>query len=259
MRFELLNLPLLLPGLLMVLFRILGLSISAPIFSSNAIPRPVKVMLAVVLSLMTYPLVSQTLPADLSMTQALAGVVSEMMIGLAIGFGLTTIFVTVEVGALMIAQQGGLALGQVFNPGLDASSTSLGQLMFFVMMGIFLAINGHVAFVRALLESFTFVPPTTFSVTPSVVDLMVGLLTSSFVVAIRLAGPALTALFLVTLAMGFISRTVPQLNILAVGFSIRSSTALFMTAASLTVAQDVLVDGIVDTMDTVEVLLKGLV
>jgi flagellar biosynthetic protein FliR len=180
-----------------------------------------------------------------------------MMIGLAIGFGLSMIFVATQLGSLMIAQQAGLALGQVMNPELNAQTTPLGQLMYLILTGLFLAMNGHVAIVRALLESFAFVPPLSFQVTPSIVELVVGLMTSAFVIAIRLAGPALTALFLVTLSMGFISRTVPQLNILAVGFSIRSTVALLMTAASLTVIQDLLVDGVVDTMDALQALLQG--
>jgi len=259
MPFELLELPLQLPGMALVLFRVMGLFLSAPIFSSTAIPRRAKVGLAFVVTLMTYPLVQPMLPSDLTMSQALVGVVSEMMLGLAIGFGLSMIFVATQVGALMIAQQGGLALGRVFNPALNTQTTPLGQLLFLVLTGIFLAMDGHVAVVRSLLESFSFVPPLAFRVTPSVVELITGMLTSSFVTAIRLAGPALTALFLVTLAMGFISRTVPQLNILAVGFSIRSTMALLMVAVSLTVAQDLLVDGVIETMDTVNAILRGLV
>ncbi len=257
MPFDLLKLPILLPGLLLVVFRVAGLSISAPIFSSTAISRRIKVGLAVVIALMTYPLAEPTLPTNLTVELVLVGVVGEIMIGVAMGFGLSAIFVSTQIGALMIAQQAGLALGRVFNPGLNAQTTPLGQLFFLVLTGLFLGMNGHVAVVRALLESFSFVPPLAFRVTPSVVELLVGLLTSSFVLAIRLAGPALTALFLVTLAMGFISRTVPQLNILAVGFSIRSTTALLMAAASMTVAQDLLVDGVIDTMQTVEALLQG--
>jgi len=259
MPFELLELPLMLPGMALVLFRVMGLFLSAPIFSSTAIPRRAKVGFAFVATLMTYPLVQPTLPSDLTMSQALVGVVSEMMIGLAIGFGLSLIFVATQLGALMIAQQGGLALGQIFNPALNSQTTPLGQLLFLVLTGIFLGMNGHVAVVRSLLESFSFVPPLAFRVTPSVVELITGMVTSSFVTAIRLAGPALTALFLVTLSMGFISRTVPQLNILAVGFSIRSTMALLMTAVSLTVMQDLLVDGVVETMDAVNAILRGVV
>ena len=258
MPFELLNLPLQLPALALVMFRVMGLFVSAPIFSSTSIPRRVKVLLALAMTMMTFPLVAQTLPADLTMPQVLAGVVGELMIGLAIGFGLTMIFVATQIGALMIAQQAGLALGRVFNPGLNAQTTPLGQLFYFITLGIFLAMQGHVALVRALLESFSFIPPLAFHVTPSVTELMIGMIASAFVLAIRLAGPSLTALFLVTLAMGFISRTVPQLNILAVGFSIRSTTALLMSAASLTVMQDLLVDGVIDTMETVRALLEGL-
>lgn len=257
MPFELLNLNLLLPGLMVVLFRIIGMSMAAPLFSSTTIPRRVKIAFALALSLMIYPAVQPTLPKDLTVAQALTGVVGELMVGLGIGFCLSLVFVATQVSGLMIAQQAGLALGRVFNPELNTSTTPIGQLFFLVLMGIFLGLNGHVAFVQAVLESFTFIPPLEFRVTSSTVELIIAMLTSAFVLAVRLAGPGLTALFLVTMAMGFISRTVPQLNILAVGFSIRSATALTMTAVTITVAQDVLVNGIVDFMEGVELFLRG--
>jgi flagellar biosynthesis protein FliR len=255
--FELLKLPLLLPGLLLVLFRVLGLMLSAPIFSSPTVPRRIKIGLGVAVAMMVYPLVQSTMPAELTLPQAVAGVIGEMMIGLAIGYGLSMVFTAAQLAGSMIDQQAGMALGQVLNPGFDSQSTVMGQLMFFLVMAIFLAMQGHVAIVRSLLESFGFIPPLAFQATPSITEMLVGLLTSSFVLAIRLAGPTLTALFLVTLAKGFISRTVPQLNILAVGFSITSIVGILITAVTLTAGQDVLVDEIVETMDTLQALLKG--
>ncbi|MBN1345952.1 MAG: flagellar biosynthetic protein FliR [Phycisphaerae bacterium] len=258
MPYDLLHLQVLLPSLLVVLFRVAGISISAPFFSSTVIPRRVKIGLAMVTSLMAFPMVQPMLPTDLTLVQALTGIVGEVMVGLGIGLGMSLVFLSTQIAGLMIAQQGGLALGQIYNPELDTQTTPLGHVFFLGLMGVFLAIDGHVAVFKALLESFQFVPPLTFHVTPSVVELFSGLLTSAFVLAIRLAGPALIALMLVTLAMGFISRTVPQLNILAVGFSIRSSVALLMAAVSLSVAQDLLVDGVVDTMDALRAMLRGL-
>jgi flagellar biosynthetic protein FliR len=255
--YEGLKLPLLLPGLLLVMFRVLGLAISAPIFSSAVIPRRAKALLAVATAMMAFPLVQPTLPADLTLPQVLAGVVGEMMVGLAIGYGLSMVFSAAQLAGSMIDQQAGMALGHVLNPALESNSTVMGQLLFFVVMAIFLAMNGHVAVVRSILESFGHVPPLAFRATPSVTHLMVGLLTSSFVLAIRIGGPALTALFLVTLAKGFLSRTIPQLNVLAVGFSITSMVALVMTAVSLTVGQDLLVDELIEAMATVRALLEG--
>jgi flagellar biosynthetic protein FliR len=257
MPYDLLHLPVLLPSLLIVLFRVAGISISAPIFSSVVIPRRAKIGLAMVTSLMAFPMVQPMLPGELTLAQALSGVVGEIMIGLGIGLGMSLLFVATQIAGLMIGRQGGLALGQIYNPELNSQTTLMGHVFFLSMMGVFLAVDGHVAVFRALLESFSFVPPLTFQVTPSVIDLLTGMVTSAFVLALRLAGPALIALMSVTLAMGFISRTVPQLNILAVGFSIRSTVALLMAAVSLSVAQDLLVEGIVDTMDTLRVMLRG--
>ena len=50
-----------LPAWLMVLFRLTGIFILAPLFGSNTIPRVVKALLAVSLSLCVYPLLLEPL------------------------------------------------------------------------------------------------------------------------------------------------------------------------------------------------------
>ncbi len=257
MPYELLSLQVQLPGLMLVMARVLGLAFSAPIFSSMAVPRLLKAYFALATALMAYPLVEPVLPQDLTLTQSLAGMTAEAMIGMAIGFGLSVVFSGVQLAGSMIDQQAGIAMGQVLNPAMDSSATVMGQFLFFIMLVVFLAANGHVAVVRATLESFQHVPPLSFRVTPSVVDLLVNMLASSFILAIRIGGPVLLSLFLVMLAKGFISRTVPQLNVLAVGFSIPAKVAILFTAISLIQMQDLMVDGLVDTMDKIQTLLKG--
>ena len=57
MPLSLISLQLLLPSFLLVLFRVGGLTISAPMFSSQTIPFRVRAGLAFVIALMVFPLV----------------------------------------------------------------------------------------------------------------------------------------------------------------------------------------------------------
>ncbi|NOY29453.1 MAG: flagellar biosynthetic protein FliR, partial [Planctomycetes bacterium] len=58
------------------------------------------------------------------------------------------------------------------------------------------------------------------------VEALTTLLSQSFLLGIRAAAPAMTALLLSTLVLGLIGRTLPQINILAVGFGINSLLTL---------------------------------
>ena len=73
----------------------------------------------------------------------------------------------------------------------------------------------------ALVGSFGHVPLGGFRIDGHVVDLVIGLLSSMFDLALRIGAPLLCLIFLQSLAMGFIARTVPQMNILSIGFVLR--------------------------------------
>jgi flagellar biosynthesis protein FliR len=118
-------------------------------------------------------------------------------------------------------------------------------------MMLFLTIGGHRVMVRALLDTFTSIPPGSFRATGSHAVLTEQLLTETFIVGLRLAAPAVTALFIASLTMGLIARTVPQLNILTIGFQIRVLIGIGIAAISLSLAFDLLHDAILSVLERV--------
>ena len=96
MPWSLTNVYLLLPGFALVLFRIAGLMLVAPLFGSDAIPVRLKVALALTIAAVVFPLVGPSLPAEITLGTALVGVVGEMSIGLVIGLGVSLIVLGVQ-------------------------------------------------------------------------------------------------------------------------------------------------------------------
>jgi len=62
---------------------------------------------------------------------------------------------------------------------------------------------------------------------------MIGLVTSTLLIAIRISAPVLGAVLLSDLAMGMLQRTAPQLNIVAVGFPIKIVVAVGVMCIAL--------------------------
>jgi flagellar biosynthetic protein FliR len=189
--------------------------------------------------------------SNVTLADTLIGAVGEMMIGLVIGLGMGIVFLGAELAGALIGQQAGLALGQVFNPLLENDTTALGQLFFLVHLMIFLAIGGHRQLMQALLETFNAIPVLSFRHDERIVSLAADLLSSAFILAIRLAGPVLIALTLTTLAMGFVSRAMPQLNILSVGFSLQILVALLVAGLALAMSGDLLAAAITDGLQMI--------
>ncbi|HEY3244211.1 MAG TPA: flagellar biosynthetic protein FliR [Phycisphaerae bacterium] len=245
------QLPLLLPSFVLVLLRISGLMIAAPIFGSNAIPRRIKAALAMVVALAVFPLVTTQAALHLTLADAFVGAIGEVLIGLVIGLGMGILFLGAELAGALIGQQAGLALGQIFNPLLENDTTALGQLFFLVHLTIFLIVGGHRQLLRALLDTFKVIPVLSFRQDERVLMLATELLSSAFILALRLAGPVLIALTLTTLALGFVSRAMPQLNILSVGFSVQILAALLMAGLVLAMSGDLLASSITDGLQVI--------
>lgn len=249
MPWQLFDITLILPGFALVLARVSGLMIVAPVLGSNVIPIRLRAAVAFTLSLMIFPIVLPTIGSELPLATAVVGMIGELLIGVVLGLGMSMLFVAMEFAGLMIAQQAGLAIAEVFDPVLQTSTTPLGQLYFMSALFVFLFAGGLRAMVQGLLDSFGSLPLLTFSVNDSVVDVLSDLLMGSMVLALRLAGPAITALLLTSVAMGLISRTMPQLNILAVGFSIRIVAALLIVAATLASIEPIITAFMWDSLD----------
>ncbi|MBI4578809.1 MAG: flagellar biosynthetic protein FliR [Planctomycetes bacterium] len=240
-----------LPAFLLVLFRIGGVVLASPLFSAPVLPGQVKVLLTVAMAAAVFPLAAVHLTVPVTLGTAVTGLMGELAVGLLIGFGVSLIFLGVQLAAEIISHQSGILLGTVFNPMLDSSESILSQLYYFVALMAFVAVGGHRGLVRALLDSFATVPPLGFKMTPGLTDLLLDLLTASFELAIRASGPTVVALMLALLALGFLSRTMPQLNILTVGFPLKLVVALVVMALTMMSLEPVLLEAFEYGMDSI--------
>lgn len=257
MPWELLKIPLALPVFVLVLGRVSGLMLTAPIFSSRSIPNRVKVTLTLAIAWVLYPVVAAGAPADISVFNAVGGMFGELLVGVTIGLAVAVVLAGVQIGGLIVGQQAGMALARVFDPTTNSSTNSVGQIYTIVVLTMFVIIGGHRAIVAALLDTFDVIPLMSFAFTDSLVLLLVEMITAAFILAIRLAGPALIALSLVTLAMGLLTRTMPQMNILSVGFNVRVLVMMASAGLAIVASQDVMLDMIMDAVDTVRIELSS--
>ena len=251
MPWSLLNLHLLLPGFALVLFRVAGLMITAPLLSSRVIPARFRVGMALTIAAMIFPMVAPTVPADITLTTALVGVVGEMFIGGIIGLGVTIALVGVQLTGMLIGQQAGIGLASVIDPTQGANSTVVGQVYMITTTLIFLTIGGDRLMIAALLDTFAVVPLLEFQLGQTMLELVGDLLSAAFILAVKLFAPVLIAMMLTSLTLGFLGRTMPQLNILSVGFAVRSMAALGTAGFALAASGEVLIEALIETLETI--------
>jgi flagellar biosynthetic protein FliR len=240
-----------LPVFALVLFRLIGLMLTAPLYAGRAVPLRIRGAMVMVLAALMFPLLAPAAPTTVTFGGVLIGGAAELMIGAAIGLSVTVLLMGAGVAGEMVSQQAGFSLGEVIDPMFDLQSSIIGQLYAIVLTWLFLLAGGHRAMMAALLDTFEVIPILSFQPGDSLVLLLIEMLSAAFILGVRLAGPVLIALFLSGTALGFLSRTMPQLNILSVGFTLRALLTLGVAALTLAACQDMMLDALADGLDVV--------
>lgn len=218
----------------LVLARIGALIMTAPIFGSRATPVKFRALLAVGITLLITPLFAAKPPADINNLLVFARfLINEALVGLLLGLGIMILLSGIQVTGQIISQMSGTALASVFDQTMENNASVFSQLLYFLALAMFVLMDGHRLLMEALLDTYTWMPPGRAMFGQSYVEALTTILSQSFLLGIRAAAPAMTALLLATLLLGLIGRTMPQINILAVGFGVNSMLTLGTLFVSL--------------------------
>jgi len=167
---------------LLVFFRVGGILIFAPFFNYRAIPAPLKIALALAVSIIVFPVVLSTCTgvANFSLRMRLSeapdassnvllwhsldiffialSVLRELAIGMILGFASQMVFCGVKLAGEIISVQMGFSMANVFDPQSGQQNTIIAKLNNFTALLIFLSLNGHHWFLSATTQSFFSVP-----------------------------------------------------------------------------------------------------
>lgn len=146
---------------------------------------------------------------------------SELILGLGLGLLVQFIFAGIQLGGQIVGFQMGFSMLSIGDPLSNQQIIITSFLANMVAMAVFLALNGHLYLLSALMGSFKLVPPGGLLLTPQSVTDMVGLSAGMFVLALKVSGPVIACLFMVELALALMARTAPQMNLLVLGFPIK--------------------------------------
>jgi flagellar biosynthetic protein FliR len=222
-----------LPGVLWTFVRIGALLVAAPMFGARTVPVRVRVMLAALLALVVFPQVN--VPADVAIVSGAGAVlvVREILIGISLGFMLQLLFAAVATAGEVIALSMGLAFASVVDPERGISVPVVSQYFVVFSTLLFLALDGHLALLMLLFESFELLPPAASGLAGAGFLEIAGWVSRMFEAAILVALPAAAALLVAAISMGLIARSAPQLNIFAVGFPMTLLLGLVALTLSL--------------------------
>jgi flagellar biosynthesis protein FliR len=212
--------------------RMVGFVMVAPIFGAAVVPGRTKVIIALALGFLLAPLVPPPPPIETFSAAFFLTIANQILIGAAIGFVVQLIFDALVIGGQTIAMTMGLGFATLIDAQRGAAVPVVSQFMLIFGMLVFLAINGHIALIAALAESFRWAPVgTDFSGANGwQVAHWAGYMFSA---GVLIALPAVVALVIVNFGLGVVSRAAPALNLFAIGFPITMLFGFLIVTLSL--------------------------
>ena len=191
-----------------------------PVIGSSFVPTTARLLVGMSLTVVMAPVLPSYTAPEIFSLLGLITIFQEIAIGIAMGFGVQLIFDAISLGGQVIAMSMGLGFAVFLDRTRGVNIPVLGQLFLMLGMLTFLSMNGHLSLIKLVAESFYLLPIATGGLSGPAIETMIAWSSQLFVVALKIALPAITALIVVNLSFGVMSRAAPTLNLFAVGFPV---------------------------------------
>lgn len=192
----------------------------APVFSARLVPIKIRLMIALTLTIVIAPLLP---PVPLVFPISADGIlliVQQFVIGMIMGSVLQMVFDAMVVAGQTAAMSMGLGFAFMIDSQRGVSVPVLSQFFLIMTTLVFLAIDGHLAIIQLLADSFVMMPIGDAGILKDGIWATVMWGSKLFAGAMLVALPAVAALMVVNFSFGVMSRAAPTLNLFAVGFPI---------------------------------------
>ncbi len=201
-----------------VLFRVGGIMVFAPLFSARSVPGQVRAAMTLVATLALCPaLPLSRVPTALDLGQILGLVATELLFGVVLGLATSFIFAAMEFAGQIISFQLGFSMINLIDPQSEVETTVFSFFQYYIGLLFFLIINGHHWFFTSVSDSFQYLPLGGVRLHGAMVAEFVRLSSHIVVFGVQIAGPVLIVTVLTDVVLGIVGRAAPQINIIIVG------------------------------------------
>jgi|TARA_B110001469_G_scaffold126205_1_gene143248 flagellar biosynthetic protein FliR len=218
--------------LLWPMIRISAFLLTAPFFSIRAVTVRIRVLLAVLLTWMVYPLTDWPL-LDPFTAIGLREVFLQVFIGALMGLLLQIVNAALVIGGQAISASMGLSMANMVDPNMG-NVPVIAQFLIICSTLIFLGLGGHVLVISLLLESFQNLPIGRMIQAQALMALSIEWSAMMFLGAILIGLPLMSSLLFINIGLGVITRAAPALNIFAVGFPAMILAGIILLSLSMT-------------------------
>ncbi|HEY5214383.1 MAG TPA: flagellar biosynthetic protein FliR [Acidobacteriaceae bacterium] len=219
-------------GLLTIAVRLSGLMLFAPFFGSVVIPSRVKAGLVIALTLVLFPAVGQEIGPYAMMDWPIL-VFREFLIGAGMGIATNLVFDAAQMAGEIIGIQMGFSLVNILDPQTQVDTTVVAVFYQSIVMLLFLHMNVHLWLLRAVGDSFLYLPPSTMHLSSFFTLAVLKTGGMVFGLGVRIAAPVLAATLVTDILLGFLGKASAQLPLMLLGPAVKSLLGIVILIATL--------------------------
>jgi flagellar biosynthetic protein FliR len=241
-------------GLLLV--RVSTLVVTTPILGGSFAPPTVKIGLSLILVLVISPVVP--VPAAITAGSLPLVAAREFLVGFALALSVRVMLAAAELGGYLVGFQLGFSYAGIVDPQSGVRNNVLASLYSSITALALIGTNAHHMVIRALVQSYEFIPLGPGAVHESIVGTITRMLGMIFYVGAQLAAPVTIVLVVVEVMLGIVSRAAPSLNLLAVGAPVRLILGLLTLVAAVQVVPNTMIPLVRRALEAAVQLAAGL-
>jgi flagellar biosynthetic protein FliR len=219
-------------GLLTIGVRLTGLMLFAPFFGSSVIPARIKAVFVLALTCLLFPAVGkQIAPASLSEWPSL--IFTEFLIGIGMGIATNVVFEAAQLAGQVLGIQMGYSLVNILDPQTQVDTPVVAMFYQSIVMLLFLQMDVHYWLLRAVGNSYRYVPPGTAHLNGLYTLAILKTVGQVFALGVQIAAPVLCATLAADIILGLLGKASPQMPLMLLGPAIKSLLGIFILIATL--------------------------
>ncbi len=143
--------------------------------------------------------------------------INEILVGVAIGLSTNFLFEVLAFAGFFTSRIMGLSMLTIIDPTTNERTVALGQFFYFFAIMLLFSTNAHHFYITSIFESFHIIPTTTGAYNPMMNGKVIQLVSSIFLLGIKLGAPLVVILFLEKVLLAIFSKVNPEMNVFVLG------------------------------------------
>ncbi len=225
--------PQYLTAALLVMIRLSGLMVFAPVFSSAAISPRVKAGFVIAMTALLAPAVAAVPGAR--PTLDMSAVLGELGVGLVFGLSLSLMNEALTFAGALLGMQFSFSLVNLMDPNSKVETPVLGQMLGW--LGVLVVIGSGLdrTLLAGVVRSFCAVPVGRAVIEAKTGSALVFMASGIFMAGLQLAAPVIAAALVVEVTIALVARLSPQLPAMVVSVPLKTMVSYVVLIASLAV------------------------